>query len=78
VKAQFKRFNRTPPAEEFWALKDVSFNMEQNDVVGSIGRNGAGMSTLLKILSHITSPTKGTVELHGRVGSLPEMRSGSP
>jgi len=77
VKAPFKRFNRALPVEEFWAFKDVSFNMEQNDVAESIGRNGAGKSTLLKILSHTTSPTKGTVELHGRVGSLPEIGVGS-
>src|SRR5712664_770827 len=55
--------------EELWALKDVSFEVEQGEIVGLIGSNGAGKSTLLKILSRITEPTTGRIELLGRVGS---------
>ncbi len=63
-------------AEDFWALKDVSFTIAPGEVVGVIGRNGAGKSTLLKVLSRITDPTEGRVTLRGRVASLLEVGTG--
>lgn len=63
-------------SEEFWALNDISFEVNQGDRVGIIGRNGAGKSTLLKILSRIVTPTKGCITIEGRVASLLEVGTG--
>ena len=74
--APFRRRQERRTRDYLWALRDVSFDVQQGEVVGLIGRNGAGKTTLLKILSRITRPTAGSAEIHGRVGSLLEVGTG--
>lgn len=75
-RSQPSEINRQTTNEIFWALDDVSFSIEAGECVGFIGRNGAGKSTLLKILSRITKPTKGKIQLVGKLGSLLEVGTG--
>jgi lipopolysaccharide transport system ATP-binding protein len=72
----FKSRKKQNSLKEFWALKNVSFNVNEGESIGIIGRNGAGKSTLLKLLSQITEPTEGEIHLRGRVASLLEVGTG--
>ena len=74
---RFRGFGEDRAAhEDFWALKDVSFEVNKGEAIGILGRNGAGKSTLLKVLSRITEPTEGVARLRGRLGSLLEVGTG--
>jgi lipopolysaccharide transport system ATP-binding protein len=75
-KVSFLNTNSGEKTTDFWALKDVSFQVNRGDVVGVIGRNGAGKSTLLKIISNITKPTSGKIDIYGRIASLLEVGTG--
>jgi len=74
--ARLFKSNGSDENNTIWALKNVSFEVQQGEVLGIIGRNGAGKTTLLKILSRVTEPTKGEVKIRGRVGSLLEVGTG--
>lgn len=76
IGAAFRRASERPRRADFWALRDVTFEIRSGDAVGVIGRNGAGKSTLLKILSRITLPTSGRATLRGRIASLLEVGTG--
>jgi lipopolysaccharide transport system ATP-binding protein len=69
-------FRSAPDEDEFWAVRNMTFDVKRGEVLGVIGRNGAGKSTLLKILSRIVEPSEGAVDIYGRVGSLLEVGTG--
>ena len=70
------KFKKTLKSQDFWALKEISFEVQSGETIGIIGKNGAGKSTLLKVLSRITPPTKGSVISRGRIASLLEVGTG--
>jgi len=76
LKTKTKQITGLETKEEFWALKNVSFNVMPGEIIGIIGANGAGKSTLLKILTGITPPTEGEIVMHGRIASLLEVGTG--
>jgi lipopolysaccharide transport system ATP-binding protein len=76
ITQRIKTIGRRPKPQEFWALRDINFDVKRGETLGVIGHNGAGKSTLLKILSRITPPTTGEARLHGRVGALLEVGTG--
>ena len=77
IRSPFTKLRTNNDSSQFvWAVEDVSFEVEAGEVVGIIGRNGAGKSTLLKMLSRVTEPTRGRIQLYGRVGSLLEVGTG--
>ena len=76
LKKKTKQIAGIETREDFWALKNINFEVKKGEVIGIIGRNGAGKSTLLKILSQITPPTEGEIKIRGRVGSLLEVGTG--
>lgn len=78
VRAPLRGFRSSPAFDDgtFWALQDVSFEVERGEVIGLLGANGAGKSVLLKILSRVTAPTEGCVEVCGQVGPLLEVGAG--
>jgi lipopolysaccharide transport system ATP-binding protein len=76
VKSPFARLNGRSSDDTIWALKDVSFEAMPGEVIGIIGRNGAGKSTLLRILARITKPSRGEIDIYGRLGTLLEIGTG--
>ena len=76
IKAPIRTLFNPTGSKTFWALRNVSFDVEQGQVMGIIGKNGAGKSTLLKIISRVVEPTEGRAEIRGRVGALLEVCTG--